>query len=279
MAGEGVRELIEDLTGDDLHQRERAAELLTEQLDSPMTIDLRVRWLVARRDWCALRDLGAEAVPPLLEVLARSCARTSLREANYQRSGRSADAWRNQILDEMVVRTLAGLGDPGAEEGVIGFLFERNGRIGSAFEPEDGDPGGWGDVLAAPRSPFWFGFRAGSPVLAGWVEALTPLLGEDAEVILTAACYLPMSEELEGERSDRGQAVYRYDGGTSERAVEELCSMKTERATRILRRVAQKKRIRVPVSEEWNDYGGGITSEWWSFSTQRKKARRALEAR
>ena len=131
VAGEGVRELIEDLTGDDLHQRERAAELLTEQLDSPMTIDLRVRWLVARRDWCALRDLGAEAVPPLLEVLARSCARTSLREANYQRSGRSADAWRNQILDEMVVRTLAGLGDPGAEEGVIGFLFERNGAPSS----------------------------------------------------------------------------------------------------------------------------------------------------
>jgi len=276
---EGIEALTALLTGDDLHQRERAAESLRELIGAPSEAPLQVRWLVARRDWAGLRALESAAVPPLLEVLAESSSRTRERNREYERARRRSDVWRNQILDEMLVRTLGGIGDPRAAPAVIDFLFARSGLIGSAFEAERDDPGGWVGRCLTPPPPFWFGFRAGGSILASWVTALEPLLGDYSRLALESACYLPMSERVEGDRSDRGSAHYSYNHRPGDSAVEALCSLETARSSDLLFRVARKRRVKVPVEEGWNDYGGGISYEWVSFPAQKERARRALEAR
>ncbi|MBN2495749.1 MAG: HEAT repeat domain-containing protein [Deltaproteobacteria bacterium] len=153
-------------------------------------------------------------------------------------------------VQQRLVAVLGQLGDPRAAEAVVAWLF--------------GHP-----TLIESRS-----------ALARWTREMSPLFGDYAEVLLSAACLVEVhSEHWEDEYGDKGQTTFSYDLGPSERAIRELEGLQTGVATNLLHAVTKKKDVQVVSGDFWNDWGGGQNHEWLRFTAQRDIARRALQRR
>ena len=215
-------------------------------------------------------DCRWDAVPRLVKI-GKAAVPALVVTLNYQ--GRNSSSVRGGAAE-----ALGKIGDARAVEPLIQALKDKDDDVRrNAAEAL----GKIGDVRATEETIDWLVRSVDLELqnqeeLKSWTETMSNLFGDYTAFILRASRYIDTKyteTSSPGARYESGS--YKYNLYQVKKAVRELCAIHSQISNNILRKVADRKDIKVIFS--WScDYPGYDTL---SFETQRQMAKKELERR